>query len=79
MLTPICAGDQEKATLEATQSWIKENKSSLEERLLRDGALLFRNFPIQNLNDFYSLLNLFVEPHEELFGLYSGNYSSRKN
>jgi len=72
MLTPICAGDQEKATLEATQSWIKENKSSLEERLLRDGALLFRNFPIQNLNDFYSLLNLFVEPHEELLDYIAG-------
>ena len=72
MLTPICAGDQEKSTLEATQSWIKENKSSLDERLLRDGALLFRDFPIQNQNDFYALLDLFVEPDEELLDYTAG-------
>jgi len=72
MLTPICAGNQEKATLEATQSWIKENKPSLEERLLRDGALLFRGFPVQNQEDFYSLLELFVEPHEELLDYTAG-------
>jgi len=64
MLTPICASEQEKSTLEATRRWIKENKSSLEERLLRDGALLFRGFPIKSQDDFYSFLDLFVEPHE---------------
>ncbi|RKZ71818.1 MAG: hypothetical protein DRQ48_02330 [Gammaproteobacteria bacterium] len=72
MLTPICAGDQEKSTLEATQSWIKENKSSLQKRLLRDGALLFRGFPVQNQNDFYSLLELFIGPHEELLDYTAG-------
>jgi len=72
MLTPICAGDQEKTTLEATQSWIKENKSSLEERLLRDGALLFRGFPIKSHDDFYSFLDLFVDPDEELLDYIAG-------
>jgi len=72
MLTPICAGDQEKLTLEATQSWIKENKASLEERLLRDGALLFRGFPVQNKYDFYSLLDLFIGPDEELMDYTAG-------
>jgi len=72
MLTPIYAGDQEKLSLEATKSWIKENKPSLQERLLRDGALLFRGFPIQNQNDFYSILDLFIEPHEELLDYIAG-------
>ncbi|NOR64440.1 MAG: hypothetical protein GQ468_00300, partial [Candidatus Scalindua sp.] len=72
MLTPICAGDQEKLTIEATQRWINENKSSLDERLLRDGALLFRGFPVQNQSDFYSLLNLFAGPHEKLLDYTAG-------
>ena len=72
MLTPICAGAKEKVDLEATRSWIKENKPSLEERLLRDGALLFRGFPIQNENDFYSFLDLFIEPDEELLDYIAG-------
>ena len=72
MLSSICAGDQEKSDLKATQRWIKENKSSLEERLTRNGALLFRGFPIQNQNDFYSLLDLFIEPHEELLDYIAG-------
>jgi len=77
MLTPICAGDQEKSTLEATQSWIKENRSSLEERLLRDGALLFRGFPVKNQNDFYSLLDLFIGPDEKLLD-YTAGITPRK-
>jgi alpha-ketoglutarate-dependent taurine dioxygenase len=77
MLTPICAGDQEKSTLEATQSWIKENKSSLEERLIRDGALLFRGFPVQNQNDFYSFLDLFTGPDEKLLD-YTAGITPRK-
>ncbi len=77
MLSPIYASNQEKADLKATQRWIKENKSSLEERLTRDGALLFRGFPVQNHNDFYSLLDLFIEPHEELLD-YKGGYSPRQ-
>ena len=77
MLSPICAGDLNKSDLKATQRWIKENKSSLEERLTRDGALLFRGFPVQNYNDFYSLLDLFIEPHEELLD-YKGGYSPRQ-
>ena len=77
MLTPICAGDREKSDLKATQRWIKENKSSLEERLLCDGALLFRSFPVQNQNDFYSLLDLFIEPHEKLLD-YTAGITPRK-
>jgi alpha-ketoglutarate-dependent taurine dioxygenase len=77
MLTPICAGDQEKSTLEATQSWIKENRSSLQERLLRDGALLFRGFPVQNQKGFYSFLDLFIEPHEKLLD-YTAGITPRK-
>ncbi len=77
MLSPVCAGDLNKSDLKATQRWIKENKSSLEERLTRDGALLFRGFPVQNHNDFYSLLVLFIEPHEELLD-YKGGYSPRQ-
>ena len=77
MLSPICASDLNKSDLKATQRWIKENKSSLEERLTRDGALLFRGFPVQNHNDFYSLLVLFIEPHEELLD-YKGGYSPRQ-
>ena len=77
MLTPIYAGNQEKSSLEATRIWIKENKSSLEERLLRDGALLLRDFPVQNQNDFYSLLDLFIDPHEKLLD-YTAGITPRK-
>ncbi len=77
MLTPILAGDKEKSGLNATHSWIKENKSSLEERLLSDGALLFRGFPVQDQNDFYSFLDLFIEPHEDLLD-YTAGASPRK-
>jgi len=72
MLSPICAGNQEQSDLKATQRWIKENKSSLEERLTRDGALLFRGFPVHNPNDFSSILDLFIEPHEELLDYTAG-------
>lgn len=72
MVTPICAGEKEKSTLEATRSWVKENRASLEECLLHDGALLFRGFPVQNQNDFYSFLDLFIEPHEELMDYIAG-------
>jgi len=72
MLTPICAGDQEQSDLKAAQRWIKDNKSSLDERLTRDGALLFRGFPVKNTTDFYSILDLFIEPHEELLDYTAG-------
>ncbi len=72
MLTPICASDKEKSGLKATHRWIKENRSFLEERLLLDGALLFRGFPVQNQNDFYSFLELFIEPDEELLDYTAG-------
>jgi len=72
MLSPICAGDQEQSDLKATQRWIKDHKSSLEERLTRDGALLFRGFPVHNTNDFSSILDLFIEPHEELLDYTAG-------
>ncbi|HIF52236.1 MAG TPA: hypothetical protein EYQ42_12045 [Thiotrichaceae bacterium] len=72
MLYPICAGDQEKINLKVSQRWIEKNKSSLEERLICDGALLFRGFPVQDLNDFYSLLDLFIEPDEELMNYTAG-------
>ena len=72
MLSAIYASDQEKSDLAATQRWIQENKSLLEERLLRDGAILFRGFPIHNHNDFYSLLDLFIEPHEQLLDYVAG-------
>lgn len=78
MLTPICASDKERSGLKATHSWVIENKQSLEERLLRDGALLFRGFPVQNQNDFYSFLELFIKPHEELLDYIAGA-SPREN
>jgi len=77
MLTPICAGHKEKSGLKATHNWIKENKLSLDERLLRDGAILFRDFPVQNQNEFYSFLELFIEPHEDLLD-YAGGTSPRE-
>lgn len=72
MLSPICASDQEKVDLSATQRWLKKNKSSLAERLTRDGALLLRGFPVQNHNDFYSLLEQFIDPQEELLDYVAG-------
>jgi len=72
MLSPIYASDQEKNDLTATQHWIQANKALLEDRLIRDGAILFRGFPIRNRNDFYSLLDLFIEPHETLLDYVAG-------
>ncbi len=78
MFSPICAGDQEKSDLRATQRWIKDNKSSLDEQLTRDGALLFRGFPIHNHTEFYSFLDLFIEPHEELMDYAAGTSPREK-
>jgi len=72
MLTPISAGDKERSGLKATHSWIIKNKQSLDERLLRDGVLLFRGFPVQNQNDFYSFLELFIEPDEDFLDYTAG-------
>jgi len=72
MFSPIYASDQDSTDLAATQRWLQANKSVLEERLTRDGAILLRGLPIRNRNDFYSLLDLFVEPHEQLLDYVAG-------
>jgi len=37
--------------------WINDNIAELHEKLIDHGAILFRNFPIENANDFEEMLN----------------------
>ena len=45
-------GDEELTTLTSAQDWVKENKISIEAQLKEYGAVLFRNLPIENAEDF---------------------------
>ena len=46
----------ENVTLTVFQKWISENRAALKEQLKDHGAILFRNFPIQNPQDFEALI-----------------------
>ncbi|RDL43517.1 hypothetical protein DN730_14380 [Marinomonas piezotolerans] len=38
-------------------SWVKDNKSELHDLLIKHGAVLFRNFPVENSDEFEQMLN----------------------
>ena len=52
-------GDDELTTLTSAQYWVKENKISIEAQLKEYGAVLFRNLPIENAEDFDCFISAF--------------------
>ena len=52
-------GNEELTTLTSAQDWVKENKISIEAQLKEYGAVLFRNLPIENAEDFDFFISAF--------------------
>ncbi len=48
----VIVNDGSVTTLEQCESWIQENKSSIEDALVKSGALLFRGFPVDSAETF---------------------------
>ena len=63
--------------MDAVTEWIGEQQTDFNQRLLKDGVLLFRGFPVQSAQDFYRILALFAAKDESLLN-YVGGASPRE-
>jgi len=61
------------SSLQDTLNFIQSQKSQLEQKLIQHGAILFRNFPIKTVEDFYKFLLSF----QWEFGSYLGGGGPR--
>ena len=59
--------------LKDVQKWLNENKKEIFEKMLNNGAILFRNFPVENPKDF----KFFMDSLEVEYGSYQGGGGPR--